>query len=94
MRINIVTIFPGFFTAPLSLSIPGRAREAGAVEYRVVDLRDFTHDRHRTVDDVPYGGGAGMVTSGGFMDSYNRLACNNPIPKASRMFRIATMARG
>ncbi len=61
MRINIVTIFPGFFTGPLSLGIPARAREAGLVEYRVFDLRDYTHDRHRTVDDVPYGGGAGMV---------------------------------
>ena len=61
MRINVVTLFPGFFREPLALSIPGRAAEAGLVEYRVVDLRDFTHDRHRTVDDYPYGGGAGMV---------------------------------
>ena len=61
MRINIVTIFPEFFEAPLSTSIPGRAREKGLVEYRIVDLRDFTHDRHQTVDDYPYGGGAGMV---------------------------------
>ncbi|MEJ2218525.1 MAG: tRNA (guanosine(37)-N1)-methyltransferase TrmD [Gemmatimonadota bacterium] len=61
VRINILTIFPGFFEAPLSLSIPGRAAEAGLVEYRVVDLRDYTHDRHRTVDDAPFGGGSGMV---------------------------------
>jgi tRNA (guanine37-N1)-methyltransferase len=61
MRINIVTLFPEFFREPLRLSIPGRAVEAGLVEYRVVDLRAFTHDRHRTVDDYPYGGGAGMV---------------------------------
>ncbi len=61
MRINIVTIFPDFFREPLALSIPGRAAAAGLVEYRVVDLRDFTHDRHRTVDDTPYGGGTGMV---------------------------------
>ena len=60
-RINIVSIFPDFFRGPLSLSIPGRAAEDGLVEYRLVDLRDYTHDRHRTVDDVPYGGGAGMV---------------------------------
>ena len=61
MKINIVTIFPEFFTGPLGLSIPRRAAEAGLVSYRLVDLRDYTHDRHRTVDDVPYGGGAGMV---------------------------------
>jgi tRNA (guanine37-N1)-methyltransferase len=61
MRINVVTIFPEFFTGPLGLSIPGRAAEAGLVTYRIVDLRDFAHDRHRTVDDLPYGGGAGMV---------------------------------
>ncbi len=61
MRINVVTIFPEFFRGPLSISIPGRTAEAGLVEYRVVDLRDHTHDRHRTVDDEPYGGGAGMV---------------------------------
>lgn len=61
MKINIVTLFPDFFREPLALSIPGRAAEAGLVEYRVVDLRDFAHDKHRTVDDYPYGGGAGMV---------------------------------
>ncbi len=61
MRINIVTLFPEFFSGPLGLSIPKRAAEAGLVEYRLVDLRDYTHDKHRTVDDIPYGGGAGMV---------------------------------
>ena len=61
MRIDIITIFPEFFAAPLGLSIPARAAAAGSVTYNVVDLRDFTHDRHRTVDDYPYGGGAGMV---------------------------------
>ncbi len=61
MRINIVTVFPEFFRVPLSVSIAGRAASAGLVEYRVVDLRDFAHDRHKTVDDYPFGGGAGMV---------------------------------
>ena len=61
MRVNVVTIFPGFFTTPLQASIPGRAAAAGLVSYHVVDLRDYTHDVHRTVDDQPYGGGAGMV---------------------------------
>ena len=61
MLITVVTIFPEFFAGPLSLSIPAGAVAAGAVQYRIVDLRDYTHDRHRTVDDYPYGGGAGMV---------------------------------
>ena len=61
LRINIVTIFPTFFDGPLALSIPKRAKDADAVDYRVVDLRDFAHDPHRTVDDAPYGGGSGMV---------------------------------
>ncbi|MDB4883708.1 MAG: tRNA ((1)-)-methyltransferase, partial [Gemmatimonadetes bacterium] len=57
MKINVVTIFPDFFTAPLGLSIPARAAAAGLVEYRLVDLRDHSQDRHRTVDDYPYGVG-------------------------------------
>ena len=61
MRINVVTLFPDFFRGPLSLSIPSRAAAAGVVEYRLVQLRDFTRDRHQTVDDLPYGGGSGMV---------------------------------
>ena len=61
MRINIVSIFPDFFDGPLGLSIPGRARDAGLVQYHLADLRSYTHDKHRTVDDLPYGGGAGMV---------------------------------
>ena len=61
VRLNLVTIFPEFFEVPLATSIPGRAAGQGVVEYNVVDLRDFTRDRHRTVDDAPYGGGGGMV---------------------------------
>ena len=61
LRINVVTIFPEFFSGPLGLSIPSRAAAAGSVRYNIVDLREFTHDKHRTVDDYPYGGGAGMV---------------------------------
>ena len=60
MRIDIVTIFPSFFDV-LDLSLLGKARQAGLIEVRTHDLRDHTHDRHRTVDDTPYGGGAGMV---------------------------------
>ncbi|WP_221584157.1 tRNA (guanosine(37)-N1)-methyltransferase TrmD [Microbacterium sp. G2-8] len=60
MRIDIVTIFPMFFDV-LDVSLIGRAREKGVLDLRVHDLREWTHDRHRTVDDTPYGGGAGMV---------------------------------
>jgi tRNA (guanine37-N1)-methyltransferase len=60
MRIDIVTIFPEYF-APLDLSLIGRARTAGLLDVAIHDLRAWTHDVHRTVDDSPYGGGAGMV---------------------------------
>ena len=60
MRLEFVTIFPDYL-APLELSLAGRARERGLLDVRVHDLRHWTHDRHRTVDDTPYGGGAGMV---------------------------------
>ncbi|PYO98527.1 MAG: tRNA (guanosine(37)-N1)-methyltransferase TrmD [Gemmatimonadetes bacterium] len=61
MTINVVTLFPEVFDASLRVSILGRAAERGLVRYRVVQLREYTHDRHKTVDDSPYGGGAGMV---------------------------------
>ncbi len=80
MRINIVSIFPDFFEGPLGLSIPRRAAEAGLVEYRTVDLRDFTHDVHRTVDDLPYGGGAGMVMKPEpFFEAVDALQPEGPI---------------
>lgn len=60
MRVDIVSIFPEYFE-PLRLSLVGRAVERGQLDVRVHQLRDFTHDVHRTVDDTPYGGGAGMV---------------------------------
>lgn len=60
MKITAITIFPDYF-APIKLSLIGKAVESGLIEFKSVDLRDFTHDNHRTVDDTPYGGGAGMV---------------------------------
>ena len=62
MRIDIVTIFPAYVD-PLRLSLVGKAIDRGDLDLRVHDLRDFTHDRHNTVDDTPYGGGPGMVMS-------------------------------
>jgi tRNA (guanine37-N1)-methyltransferase len=60
VRVDIVSIFPEFFGV-LDISLLGKARSNGLIDLTVHDLRDFTHDRHRTVDDSPYGGGAGMV---------------------------------
>ncbi|SVB19241.1 uncharacterized protein METZ01_LOCUS172095 [marine metagenome] len=80
MRINIVTIFPEFFEKPLGLSIPARAAKASLVQYQIVDLRDYTHDKHRTVDDPPYGGGAGMVMKPEpFFEAVDDLAPSGPI---------------
>jgi tRNA (guanine37-N1)-methyltransferase len=61
MRFDLITIFPEFFAGPLDYGIVRRAREANLIETPVHDLRAFTHDRHRTVDDRPFGGGEGMV---------------------------------
>lgn len=61
MRFDLITIFPEFFTGPLEHGIVRRAREAELVDVRVQDLREFTKDRHRSVDDRPFGGGEGMV---------------------------------
>ncbi len=80
LRITVVTIFPEFFAGPLSLSIPARAAASGSVEYRIVDLRDFTHDRHRTVDDYPYGGGSGMVMKPEpFFEAVDALTPKGPV---------------
>lgn len=61
MRIDVLTIFPGWFDGPLTTSLLGRAITSGVLDVRVHDLRGWTTDRHRSVDDTPYGGGAGMV---------------------------------
>ncbi len=61
MRIDVITIFPEMFSSPLDASIVGNARERGLIDVTTHDLRDWTHDNHRTVDDAPYGGGPGMV---------------------------------
>jgi tRNA (guanine37-N1)-methyltransferase len=61
MKIDVLTLFPGMFTGPLDESIVQRARQAGLLDLKVHDLRNWTHDRHKTVDDRPFGGGPGMV---------------------------------
>jgi tRNA (guanine37-N1)-methyltransferase len=61
MKVDVLTLFPEMFKGPLDVSMVQRAREAGQLELRVTDLRDYTHDRHKTVDDRPFGGGPGMV---------------------------------
>ncbi len=93
LRINLVTIFPEFFTTPLGISIPSKARDAGSVIYNVVDLRDYTHDRHRTVDDYPYGGGAGMVMKPGpFFEAVEALGATSPIVLMSARGKRFTQA--
>lgn len=79
-RLNVVTLFPELFDAAFAISILGRAKTKGLVEYRAVNLRDYTHDRHQTVDDAPYGGGAGMVLKPEpFFEALDDLAVRPPI---------------
>ena len=65
MRIDLFTVFPEYLSGPLGLSLIGRARGTGVLDIRVHDLREFTSDRHRSTDDTPFGGGAGMVMTPG-----------------------------
>jgi tRNA (guanine37-N1)-methyltransferase len=93
LTVNIVTIFPEFFSAPLALSIPSRAAAAGSAVYRVLDLRDFTHDKHRTVDDAPYGGGPGMVMKPQpFFEAVESLNVSAPIVLLSPRGRVFSHA--
>ena len=82
MRVDLITIFPDYFT-PLKLSLFGKAQEAGLVEVEIHDLRSFTLDKHKTVDDAPYGGGPGMVMSpvvwGDAIDSVLRQTKSKPV---------------
>ncbi len=82
MRIDVVSIFPAFFDV-LEVSLLGKAREKALLDVRVHDLRGWTHDRHRTVDDTPYGGGAGMVMKpepwGEALDEIAAAATSRPV---------------
>jgi tRNA (guanine37-N1)-methyltransferase len=80
LTVNVVTLFPEWFAAPLGTSILGRAAAAELVRVRVVQLRDHTHDKHHTVDDAPYGGGAGMVLKPEpFFEAVEQLGAKAPI---------------
>jgi tRNA (guanine37-N1)-methyltransferase len=93
LRINVVTIFPTFFSEPLALSIPARAGAAGSVSFNVIDLREFTHDRHRSVDDYPYGGGPGMVMKPGpFFEAVESVERKGPVVLMSARGRSFTQA--
>jgi len=88
MKADILTIFPGFFTGPLDHGITRRACELGLAKIEVHDLRQFTHDRHRTVDDRPFGGGEGMV-----LKPEPLFECLETLQLASRDDRLAGGAR-
>jgi tRNA (guanine37-N1)-methyltransferase len=93
LRVSIITIFPDFFAAPLALSIPARAAAAGSVRYSVIDLRTFTHDRHRTVDDAPFGGGPGMVMKPEpFFEAVDSIGATAPIVLVSARGRPFSQA--
>ena len=93
LRLNVVTLFPEIFQVAFATSILGRAAEAGVVRYRVVNLRDYTHDRHHTVDDAPYGGGAGMVLKPEpFFEALDDLAARPPIVLLSARGKAFTHA--
>lgn len=89
LKINVITLFPEVFRVPLETSVLGRAARAGLVEYRLVQLRDYAHDRHRTVDDYPYGGGAGMVLKPEpFFEALDDIKARAPIVLLSARGRL------
>jgi tRNA (guanine37-N1)-methyltransferase len=88
MKIDILTIFPDFFRGPLDYGIVRRAREAGLVTIEVHDLRAFAHDRHRTVDDRPFGGGEGMI-----LKPEPLFECIEGLKVQSRAERVASGAK-
>ena len=93
LRVNLISIFPEFFAGPLGLSIPKRAAEAGLVEYRCIDLRAFATDKHKTVDDAPFGGGPGMVMKPQpFFDAVESIGAQAPIVLLSPRGKVFTHA--
>lgn len=91
MRISILTIFPNFFLSPLNESLIKKAQTNGLIQIKLIDIRDFTKDKHRSVDDTPFGGGAGMV----MMVEPLSLALNSiDSPEEKDYHIILTSARG
>ena len=91
LLVNVVTLFPELFRGPLQTSILGRAAAAGLYDVRLVDLRNYTHDRHRTVDDAPYGGGAGMVLKPEpFYEALDDMAPRPPVVLLSARGKLFT----
>src|SRR5215468_8295546 len=88
MKADIVTIFPDFFSGPLNHGITRRAAEMGLLKIEVHDLREFTQDKHRTVDDRPFGGGEGMV-----LKPEPIFDCLEGMQLASREGRVAGLAK-
>ena len=87
LHIRVLTLFPEYFEEPLRTSILGRAAEQAIAKYRIVQLREYTQDKHKTVDDYPYGGGAGMVLKPEpFFEAMDDIGRNGPV--------IALSARG
>ena len=96
VRINVITIFPELFRIPMETGVVGRAAAAGLVDLRLYDLRDFTYNRHRSVDDTPYGGGPGMVMRPGpFFEAVESLSlpAESPIVLLSPQGQMFTQAR-
>lgn len=89
MRFDILTLFPELVETVLGTSITGRAAEAGAIEFHARDIRDFTDDPHRRVDDTPYGGGAGMV-----MQAEPVFRCIESVPRAGKSRVIYMSPKG
>jgi tRNA (guanine37-N1)-methyltransferase len=89
MRFDLVTIFPEFFTGPLDHGIVRRARETGLIQVHIQDLREFTKDRHRTVDDRPFGGGEGMVLKPEPLFEAVESLLGQPLGDASRPNAVA-----
>jgi tRNA (guanine37-N1)-methyltransferase len=95
MRIRIVTLFPEMFEGPFRASIVGRAAQRGTVDITLHDLREYTHDRHRTVDDTPYGGGPGMVMMAPpLFEAVEDLAAQEQIAGRTRPTVVLTSPQG